>query len=125
MKKLSLIKKVGVLSLLAFPLSAHAQLAGLQGLLEQSSAFVSRLIPFIIGLAVLVFLWGVLMFITGASDETKRANGRQLMLWGIIGLFVMVSVWGLVRILGDSLNLRNEAPPGPQVPRSGGFGPGF
>jgi hypothetical protein len=123
MKK-SLIK-IAALSLLAFPLSAHAQLAGLQGLLEQANAFVSRLIPFVIGIAVLVFLWGVLVFITHAGDETARANGRQLMLWGIIGLFVMVSVWGLVRILGDTLNLRNEAPPGPQVPRSGGFGAGF
>ncbi|MFA6338727.1 MAG: hypothetical protein WCW87_01570 [Candidatus Paceibacterota bacterium] len=109
----------------ALPVFAFAQTStsgGLQGVLDTANVFLAKLIPFIIGLAVLVFLWGILKFIMNAGDEDARKEGRQLMLYGIIGLFVMVSVWGLVRILSDTLNLNKEAPAAPAIPRSGGFG---
>ncbi len=53
----------------------------------------------IVGLAVLYFLLGVLKYIQGVGDETKRKEGVTMMTYGIIGLFVMVSLWGLVWVI--------------------------
>ena len=65
-------------------------------------------IPFIIGLAVLVFLYGLFQFVTAAGDEEARANAKNLIIWSVIAIFVMVSVWGLVNILRGTLNLDTE-----------------
>lgn len=64
--------------------------------------FISNLVPVIIGLTVITFLWGLAKFILAAGDEKKIQDGKNLMVWGIIGIFVMVSVWGIVRIVYGS-----------------------
>lgn len=71
--------------------------------IEIRSIIETIIIPIIIALAVLIFLWGVLVFIKNSANEEERAKGRQFMLWGIIGLAVMVSVWGLVQILTSTI----------------------
>lgn len=50
-------------------------------------------------IAFLVFLWGVVnYFFFGADNDTKRAEGRTFVLWGIIGFAVIISLWGLVYV---------------------------
>ncbi len=74
-------------------------------------------IPVIITLALIYFLWGVGRFILSAGDEQKRGEARNIMVWGIIALFVMVSVWGLVNVLVSTFGLRFSnliVPPPPQ-----------
>ena len=66
------------------------------------------LVPLLIGLAVVVFIYGVLLLMISDGGE-KKEEGKQYMLWGIIGIFVMVSVWGLVAIVGNTFNLDNSA----------------
>ncbi len=76
---------------------------------------ISKLIPIVIGLAVLAFLWGVLKYVV-AKDEDAQKEARGVMLYGIIALFVMVSVWGLVGILRDTLSLDSQLPAAPGLP---------
>lgn len=60
------------------------------------------LIPLVIGLALLVFIWGVIQyFILGADDEGKRETGRMYMLYAILGLVAIVAVWGIVAIVAE------------------------
>ena len=93
------------------PLFAFAQSGpDIFGVLGTVDAFVKTLLPFVISLAVLVILWGVFNYIAGAGDEEKRAQAKQYIIWGIIGLFVMVSVWGLVNVLKNTFNLNNDGP---------------
>ena len=73
---------------------------------------IRPLIPLVMALTLLVFLWGIFKFIR-AEDDTGKAEGRKFIIWGIVGLFVMVSFWGLVAILqytfrldASSLNVR-------------------
>lgn len=71
---------------------------------------LSPLIPILFTLALIAFFWGVGKYvIQGASDEKAREQGKQIMIWGIVGLFVMVSVWGLVILVQDTFNL-NDTP---------------
>jgi len=53
-------------------------------------------IPVLVGLALLFFFWGLARFILKAGDVKAREDGRQVMIWGIVALFVMMSVWGLI-----------------------------
>jgi hypothetical protein len=56
----------------------------------------------LVALTVLVFLWGLMKFMfKGQGSDSARSEGRKLMLWGIIGLFVMTSMWGLVAIFSN------------------------
>lgn len=55
------------------------------------------------GCALLFFFWGLAKFIFNAGDAKGNQEGRQLMLWGVVALFVLLSVWGLVRFVQETL----------------------
>ncbi len=66
----------------------------------------SFLVPALMAIAFITFLYGVYKyFILGAASDTERAEGRQFVLWGIIGLVVIFSVWGLVFLVSGTLYL--------------------
>ena len=80
------------------------------------------LIPFLIALAVLAFIYGVFQyFIAGGADEEKRAAGRSLMLYALIGFVAIVALWGIVNFLVQALGFEssqdviNDIPRGPQI----------
>lgn len=50
-------------------------------------------------LAFLLFLFGMFRYFFTEQGDEGRKQGRQFMLWGIIGLIVMFVVWGVVGIL--------------------------
>lgn len=70
----------------------------------------SIIIPLLVALAIMVFIYGVITYVISADDEEKRKTGRQYMMYGIIGIFVMVSVWGLVNILSNTFGVANVIP---------------
>lgn len=63
-------------------------------------------VPIIFAFAFAAFIWGVVkfFFLNGGSEE-GRAEGRQFVLWGILGMVVLLSVWGLVRMLLSTLGI--------------------
>ncbi|XKT75109.1 MAG: hypothetical protein ACJKSS_03030 [Patescibacteria group bacterium UBA2103] len=64
---------------------------------------VNPLILLLVGVASVIFIYGVLEFIgTFGQSEDTRAKGRGHMIWGIVGLAIMIGVFGLLRI---TLNL--------------------
>ncbi|MFA6503070.1 MAG: hypothetical protein WCT45_02340 [Candidatus Paceibacterota bacterium] len=67
-------------------------------------------VPVIITLSFAAFVWGVVnyFFIHGAEEE-KRNEGRQFILWSIVGLAVLFSVWGFVNILLSTLGIAPSA----------------
>lgn len=107
------MKKIGV-SLLGFltPLLAFAQedFGQINEFFTKISAFINgTLIPLLFGVALLVFLWGIFKyFILGGGDEGKREEGKQLMLYAIIGFVVMVSVFGIVNAIAGGLGFSKD-----------------
>ena len=103
---------------LAFPLFAFAQAPkDLTGLICLFLNILKALIPLLVGMALVAFLWGVAKFISNAEDTSKHADGRQLMIYGLIGLFVMLSAWGLVTVLTGSFGLTTSPPPYNTLPK--------
>src|SRR3989344_83570 len=72
-------------------------------------------------LATLVFIWGVILFITSAGDPSKHADGRQYMIWGIVALAVIGAAWAVANVIivyfmGDAGTGPVEVIPPPAVP---------
>jgi len=109
MKKIKSLSFLIPLSLLYFvSVPVFAEVKTFKELADRAvNTIIGPIVPLLIGLAVLVFLYGVLTF-TFSEGGAKKEEGKQYMIWGIVGLFVMVSVWGLVAILQGTFNLDNK-----------------
>lgn len=93
---------LGAVSQLAFPLVV---LADLNDTIVKFQGYAVQAINFLLVLATLVFLWGILKYITAGGDSAKIAEARSYILWGIIGLAVMASVWAIITYLKDTLGI--------------------
>ena len=52
-------------------------------------------------LATVFFVYGVVEYIAGASNETARTTGKRHIAWGLVGLAIMVSVRAILSILSS------------------------
>jgi len=92
--------------LLVLPAVASAQsLQPLANLISAIARLVGALVPILITLALVVFFFGLVRYLWGAGGKGDHSKGKQLMIWGLISLFVMVSVWGIVRLAQDALGV--------------------
>lgn len=101
---------VVALFLVLTPMVAHGQLNNILQLVNSFRGIINVLIPLVGAIALLYFFWGLAKFILAAGDEEERAKGKQIMIWGIVALFVIVSVWGLVGWLGTALGVGTAGP---------------
>lgn len=59
---------------------------------------VNPIILLLVAGAFVVFLWGVFEFIRQAGDEGKREEGKNAILWGLIGLVIMFGAYGIINL---------------------------
>jgi hypothetical protein len=79
---------------------------------------INTAIPLIIASTVLVIVWNIFQLIRKGDGENLKGI-KDIILWGVIGLFCMLSIWGFVAILSNTFQLNNTAiTPQPfQVPK--------
>ena len=77
------------------------------GILCRVGQFLNAIVPILIALGVVYFVWGVVTYVISSDEEAKKA-GRDRMIFGIIGLAVIVGMWGLVNLLRNTLSLNNS-----------------
>ena len=102
------ISTLGVVAAGLLPLSVLAQIIGGTGvtasgtqvtsILTQVLTVLNIVMPIVLGLGVIYFIWGVVQYVT-AKDEEKKKEGRGIMIMGIIGIFIIASIWGLVALI--------------------------
>lgn len=101
------MKKLLYTALALSPSLAFAQTLGnVNTLLNSIRGLVNGALPVVVGLALLGFFWGLMKFIFAAGDEEKKEEGKNVMIYGVIALFVMVAVWGLVGFIASALNVQ-------------------
>ena len=111
-----------VAGVILLPALASAQSSNnsqtVDSILARIQGIMSIIIPIIMSLALLYFLWGLAHYVLGAGDEEKRKEGRDMMVYGIIALFVMAAVWGLVTVIGNTFDITTGGgtPPLPTIP---------
>lgn len=96
-------------SLAALPLLAGA-VSDFNGLIDLIASLIKRIIPLLIAVAVILFIVGVIKYVMSGDDEEARGKSRNLMIYGIIGIFVIVSIWGFVAILRGTFISRDFVP---------------
>lgn len=94
---------------LMLPEISHAQSRGsfsnvrsFSDLILRISEIINLLIPLVISLTVLVFIWGIFKLVMAGDSSDARKEARSTIVFGVVALFVMVSVWGLVNVLKAS-----------------------
>ncbi len=92
---------IGCLLLTPYIVSAQTVTSFLTNVL---SFINNALIPFILGIGFLIFVWGIFnYFIVGGANEEKRAQGKSLLIYAIIGFVVIIIFWGLVNVLASGI----------------------
>jgi hypothetical protein len=69
---------------------------------------LDTIIPILVVLGIVYFVWGVVTYVISSDEEAKKA-GRDRMIFGIIGLVVIVAMWGLVGIVIRTFGLRDNS----------------
>jgi len=101
--KSQIIKKFAPVAL--FALMVMPWLVGAQtpdptfNLITRIGFWVKALIPIVIGLALLAFFYGLVKFLFSNASADAKDDGKRIMIWGVVAMFVMVSIWGLVNFI--------------------------
>ncbi len=105
--------KISVLTasvfLFAMPIMVFAQIGGQNGggnngldgigaLIGTIGGWVRMLLPILLTLGVLAFFWGLTMYLFKIGKEEGK-KGREIMIYGILAVFVMASIGGIVSLL--------------------------
>lgn len=69
--------------------------------------FLGYIIPVLITLAVVYFIWGVLSFILSSDEEAKK-SGRAKIINGLIGLFIIIAFWGVISLVTTTFGVGAE-----------------
>jgi hypothetical protein len=73
----------------------------------RAGSVLNTVIPVLIVLAVVYFIWGVAGYVISKDEEAKK-RGKDKMIYGIIGLVVIVAMWGLVSIVTTSFGVNQN-----------------
>lgn len=96
------MKKIATfLGAFSLPMIALAQTV--ETILGRIAGIINILTILVVALALLAFLYGLMKYLFSLGGE--KDAGKQIMIWGVVALFVMVSVWGLVRVLSNTFGV--------------------
>ncbi len=76
--------------------------------LNLSNGLIATITKLSFGFAVIFLFWGIFNFVSNASDQSKREEGKKKIIFGVIAIFVMVSVWGIVKSITSTTKLDNS-----------------
>ncbi len=107
----------------ALPLLSFAQIVSSSNpfldILRKTKGILDAVVPIVITLALIYFIYGVATYII-AKDDEKKGEARNVMIYGTIGLFFIVSIWGIVTLLQVFTGVQPIQSP-PTIPRIPGF----
>ncbi len=71
-----------------------------------SSVIINPILALIFAAGLLVFIWGVIEYMWGLSSEAKNKDeGKQHMLWGLIGMVIMAAAYSILKIVSNTLGV--------------------
>lgn len=100
-------KFIGFGLVLSFPLLALGAGTTIKNILDTLVDYLGYIVPALITIAVIYFIWGVITFMTSSDEEAKKM-GRSKIINGLIGLFVIVAFWGIIGVVKNSFGIQNN-----------------
>ena len=95
------LSKFGITALTLVPSIALAKTFG--DIVNQLVGVINTAIPVVGGLILLAFGWGIFKYIFSNADSAEKGAGKEIIVWGLVALFVAFSIWGLVSVLKDTI----------------------
>ena len=104
------------------------------GLFSQGASFctivqnivslINLTVGVLLALAVVIFFWGLVRFISESSDTHAHTEGKERIIWSLIALFVLVSIWGILALMnaaffGATPGSTNSSCTGAAIPTTG------
>lgn len=92
-----------------FPIAQAAMTPGA----AETAAFVTRfnqvvlypVITLLMGVALLVFLYGCAIYIVSANNPSGREDGRKHIMYGIIGMLIMIIAYSILSVAANTFGL--------------------
>ena len=100
-----------LIPILSGVLPMMASAVTINNLLERTKNMVGIFIPLLMTIAIAIFLYGIVLYITSAGNAEKEKAARGYIIYGIIGLFIMVAFWAFVEVLTSSFGLDDNSTP--------------
>lgn len=94
------------------------------GFLQSILGFINgTVIPFILGIAFLFFVYGMFkFFIAGGANEEEKEKGKSLLIYSILGFVLIIVFWGIISLVASFTGLdgqqgidTNLVPSGPTI----------
>ena len=68
-----------------------------------TSNIIQPIIGFLFALALVMFLWGMFQFLWMEDSDKAHEQGKNHMLWGLLGMFIMFSVFAIMRLIAGTI----------------------
>lgn len=104
-KKTSPFAVAAGISLLPIVALAQGNFQNLVSLAEAALDIINIVLVIVFVIAILVFAWGIVKYLTAAGDPTKIKDARGFLWWGILGVFILAAMFGIVQFIGTSLGI--------------------
>ncbi|MHB8860301.1 MAG: hypothetical protein ACYC48_01010 [Minisyncoccota bacterium] len=71
---------------------------------------INPIILLLAATAFVAFLWGVFEFIAHAGDASKREEGKQAIIWGLVGLVIIFGAYGIINLALGTFGINSISP---------------
>lgn len=87
---------------------AQGQLSTFQNIVDSIGEIVNSLIPIAAGIALLGFFFGLAKYIFQAGNDEAQDDAKDIMVWGVIALFLIAAIGGIIAALESAFGLGNQ-----------------
>ena len=108
MKFLSVFLVLFAIPKISFAIVASAESQARQFVETLTGVFLRPLVDLLTIVALIVFMYGVFLFVFNGDNEQGRENGKKHMTYGIIGLVIMVSARAIMRLFAESFGVAQD-----------------
>ncbi|MFA5841072.1 MAG: pilin [Candidatus Paceibacterota bacterium] len=110
-KFISIFSFIALIPIISFAAASTCDsLTGIGKLICQMKEILNSIIPVLVSLGVVYFVWGVVQYVIADGEEAKK-TGKDRMIYGLIGFAVIVGLWGLVNIIVNTFGLSGVTAP--------------
>jgi hypothetical protein len=89
-------------------MAAASTPTNLTGIINIFTDIGLSLIPLLGAVAFLVFVWGVARFIKSSGSEKEIKDSKNLLIWGVVGLFILVTIWGIISFMKNEFGFGSD-----------------
>jgi hypothetical protein len=83
---------------------SNAPIANIGDIVCKIGSILNSIIPVLITLGIIYFIWGIVTYFIGGDEEAKK-KGRSRIIYGLIGLVAIFAMDGLILIVINTFNL--------------------